>query len=298
MNLIELGQLTEEEARTYLETIIWVDQTVCPFCGSTKHYTFKGKAHRAGLYKCADCGKQFTVTVNTILHGSHLPIKTWLMAFYLMCSSKKGVSALQLQRQLGLGSYHTALSLTHKIRKAMQESPNFCKLFGYVEADETYIGGKGKGGKRGRGSKAKTPVAGIVQRNGKVRTQVVKRVDADTLKAFVLDNVDKYAKLITDEWPAYRGLGKEFTFGHAVVNHSQGEYVRGDLSTNWIESFWSLLKKGIGGVFHHVSVKYLGLYCDEFCFRWNTRKDSDSVRFEQALRQVIGKRVQYSTLVA
>ncbi len=186
--------------------------------------------------------------------------------------------------------------IKHKIRKAMKESPDFCKLFGYVEADETYVGGKGKG-KRGRGSQTKTPVIGLVQRNGKAKVKPVKHVDSKTLQEFIVNNVDTFSKILTDEWPAYNGIGKYFDFGHDVVNHRSGEYVRGDISTNWIESFWSLLKKGIGGVFHHVSVKYLGLYCDEFCYRWNTRKDSDGERFNQALKGIVGKRVQYSMLV-
>lgn len=297
MNLIELGNMTEDQTRQYLESIIWANGVVCPFCGSLKNYTLNGKSHRSGLHKCSNCHKQFTVTVNTIIADSHLPIKVWLLAFYLVCSSKKGISALQLQRQLGIGCYRTAWTLNHKIRKAMEESPDFCKLFGYVEADETYVGGKGKG-KRGRGSEAKTPVIGLVQRNGKAKIKPVKHVDSKTLQEFIVNNVDTFSKILTDEWPAYNGIGKYFDFGHAVVNHRSGEYVRGDISTNWIESFWSLLKKGIGGVFHHVSVKYLGLYCDEFCYRWNTRKDSDGERFNQALKGIVGKRVQYSILVA
>lgn len=297
MNLIDIGNMTENEARAYLEKIVWGEKPVCPFCGHTHSYSLNGKTTRDGLYECASCGKPFTVTVNTIIHGSHLPIKVWLLAFYLVCSSKKGISALQLQRQLGIGSYRTAWSLNHKIRKAMEESPDFCKLFGYVEADETYVGGKGKG-KRGRGSQTKTPVIGLVQRNGKAKVKPAKRVDAKTLQEFIVNNVDTFSKILTDEWPAYNGIGKYFDFGHAVVNHKSGEYVRGDISTNWIESFWSLLKKGIGGIFHHVSVKYLGLYCDEFCYRWNTRKDSDGERFNQALKGILGKKVQYSMLVA
>lgn len=298
MNLIDIGNMTEIEAKAYLEKIVWGEKPVCPFCGHTHSYSLNGKTTRNGLYECASCGKPFTVTVNTIIHGSHLPIKVWLLAFYLVCSSKKGISALQLQRQLGIGSYRTAWSLNHRIRKAMEESPDFCKLFGYVEADETYVGGKGKGGKRGRGSQTKTPVIGLVQRNGRAKVKPVKHVDSKTLKEFIVDNVDTFSKILTDEWPAYNGIGKYFDFGHDVVNHKSGEYVRGDISTNWIESFWSLLKKGIGGVFHHVSVKYLGLYCDEFCYRWNTRKDSDGERFNQALKGIVGKRVQHSMLVA
>jgi transposase-like protein len=287
MNLIELGQLTEDEARTYLETIIWPNGPVCPHCGHTHVVKIQGQTSRDGLYSCSKCRREFTVTVDTILHGSHLPIKTWLMAFYLMCSSKKGVSALQLQRNLGIKTYKTAWKLSHTIRKAMKENDSFSKLFGEVEVDETYVGGKDKDGKRGRGSKKKTPIVGLAQRKGKVKTQPVDHVDADTLKAIILDNVRSDAHILTDEWPAYRGVGIHFDGGHDVVNHGSGEYVRGNISTNWIESYWSLLKKGIGGIFHHISKQHLASYCNEFNFRWNYRKISDGERFDKALLGII-----------
>ncbi len=283
MNLIELGQLTEEQARGYLEAVVWPNGPVCPHCGHTHITRIAGPTARPGLYSCSKCRREFTVTVNTILHRSHLPIKTWLMAFYLMCSSKKGISALQLQRNLGLKTYKTAWGLSHKIRTAMKGNDSLCKLFGTVEVDETYVGGKDKDGKRGRGSRTKTPIVGLAQRHGKVKTQPVDRVDADTLKAIILDNVASDSKVMTDEWPAYRGVGIHFDGGHEVVNHGAGEYVRGDISTNWIESYWSLLKKGIGGIFHHVSRKHLASYCSEFNFRWNTRKVTDGERFDLAL---------------
>lgn len=283
MNLIEIGQLSESEARTYLESIVWPNGPVCPHCGNTHAVRIQGPTSRDGLYSCSKCRREFTVTVNTILHRSHLPIKTWLVAFYLMCSSKKGISALQLQRNLGIKTYKTAWKMSHAIRKAMQECDSFTKLFGDVEVDETYVGGKDKNGKRGRGSRAKTPIVGLVQRKGNVKTQPVDRVDSDTLKAIILDNVRQDSRILTDEWKAYTGIGIHFDGGHEVVNHSDGEYVKGDISTNWIESYWSLLKKGIGGVFHHISKQHLAKYCDEFNFRWNYRKVSDGVRFDKAL---------------
>jgi transposase-like protein len=295
MNLIKLAEMTEEDAREYLESLVWSDGVECPFCGSKHNYKLEGKTTRPGLYSCGKCRKPFTVTVNTIMHRSKLPIKTWLMAFFLVCSSKKGISALQVKRQLGLGSYRTAWMLVNKIRKAMEINPEFCKLFGYVEADETYVGGKGKGGKRGRGSEKKTPIAGVLERNGNVFCKPVKSVDADTLKSFVLQCVDSRSFLITDEWKSYNKVGK-MMYGHEIVNHSHGEYVRGNISTNWIESFWSLLKKGIGGIFHHVSVKHLALYCNEFSFRWKHRNDSDFECFEDAIKGIVGKRITYKGL--
>jgi len=288
--------MTEKQARTYLEDLLWKGVPTCPHCGHRKATKVDGDSTRDGLYACSKCRKPFTVTVNTIMHRSKLPIKTWLMAFYMVCSSKKGISALQLQRQLGIGSYRTAWMLVNKIRKAMEVNPEFCKLFGYIEADETYVGGKGKGGKRGRGSNKKTPIAGVLERNGNVFCKPVKSVDAETLKSFVLQCVDTRSVLLTDEWPSYNKVGKMMG-GHKVVNHGRGEYVRGNISTNWIESFWSLLKKGIGGIFHHVSVKHLALYCNEFSFRWNHRNDTDGECFDDALRGVVGKRVTYQSLV-
>ena len=297
MNLISIAEMTEKQARTYLEDLLWNGEPICPHCGQRKSTKVDGKTTREGLYSCSKCRKPFTVTVGTIMHRSHLPIKKWLIAFYLVCSSKKGISTLQLKRQLGLGSYRTAWLLVNKIRKAMESNPDFCKLFGYVEADETYVGGKDKGGKPGRGSGKKSIVAGVQERNGNVKSQPVKRVDAETLKSFILEHVDTRSILLTDEWRSYNKVGKLMT-DHMVVNHSRGEYVRGDVSTNWIESFWSLLKKGIGGIYHHVSKKYLALYCSEFDFRWNHRKVSDFECFENALRGVIGKRVDYASLTA
>ena len=295
MNLIDIAEMTEEQARAYLEDLLWDGEPICPHCGQRKATKVDGKSTRDGLYSCSKCRKPFTVTVGTIMHRSHLPIKVWLMAFYLLCSSKKGISALQLKRQLGLGSYRTAWMLVNKIRKAMEVNPEFCKLFGYVEADETYTGGKGKGGKRGRGSDKKTAIAGVLERHGNVFCKPVKSVDSETLKAFVLQCVDSRSVLLTDEWRSYNKVGKMMN-SHKVVNHGRGEYVRGDISTNWIESFWSLLKKGIGGIFHHVSVKHLALYCNEFSFRWNHRNDSDWECFEDALMGVVSKRLTYQTL--
>jgi len=194
----------------------------------------KSAPHRPGLYQCNACGgSQFTVTVNTIFEDSHIPLRKWLMAFALLCSAKKGISALQLQRELEFGSYRTAWHMAHRIRHAMSREPLAGLLKGTVEVDETYVGGKPrpeagqpKTAKRGRGTK-KTPVVALVERGGRVRARKIERVDGATLKGAIRENVDRKARIMTDEWAAYRGIGTEFEGGHEVINHSAGEYARG-----------------------------------------------------------------------
>lgn len=301
MTLSEISKLTEDEAREALERIMWPNGPVCAHCrkfGNTRK--FEGKAHRSGVYKCNDCGKQFSVTVNTIMESSHIAIRTWLMAFSLMCSSKKGVSALQLQRQLGLGSYKSAWHMAHRIREAMKLEP-LASLLGVVEVDELYIGGKPRKGaethKRGRGTK-KVPVLALVERGGRARSFPVENVSGATLKQAIRDNVNRNATIMTDEWPSYRGIGTEFEGGHHFVTHSVGEYARGDASTNLAESYFTLLKRGIVGSFHHISKQHMHRYCNEFSFRWDYRKASDSERTTAAIRQSDGRRLLYKERVS
>lgn len=299
MNLATLSALTEEQARETFEQIRWPNGRVCPHCGATSEHSTKleGTAHRVGLYKCNACSEQFTATVGTILEQSHLPIRTWLMAFSLLCSSKKGLSALQLQRQLGIGSYRSAWHMAHRIRHAMSQEPLAGLLKGTVEVDETYVGGKPRKGtgkhKRGRGTK-KAPVVALVERNGRVHAKKLERVNAKNLKAAIIENVHPSATIMTDELGSYRGIGAEFDGGHHVVTHSKGEYRRGEAGTNEVEAFFALLKRGIVGSFHHVSKQHLNRYCDEFSFRWNHRKISDAERTVQAIRSAEGKRLTYS----
>jgi transposase-like protein len=298
LTLAAVSKLTEDQARATFERIRWPDGPVCPHCGSVEATKLEGKAHRAGLYKCKGCTEQFTATVNTILEDSHLPIRTWLMAFALLCSAKKGVSALQLQRQLNLGSYRTAWHLCHRIRHAMSKEPLSGLLKGTVEVDETYVGGKPRKEqgapkrKRGRGTK-KVPVVALVERGGNARAHKIDHIDAKTLKGAIRENVDKSATIMTDEWRSYRGIGKEFAGGHQAVHHAKGEYVRGDASTNEVESYFALLKRGVVGSFHHISKQHLDRYCDEFSFRWNHRKISDSERTAEAIKNTKGKRLSY-----
>lgn len=305
MNLSEISRLTEDQSREYFEKIRWPDGPVCPHCGSVESKRLQGKVHRAGLYKCSGCSGQFTATVNTIMEDSHLPIRTWLMAFSILCSAKKGISALQLQRQLGLGSYRSAWHLAHRIRHAMAREPLRGLLGaggGTVETDETWVGGKPRkrAGKRERlgtferkPMPTKTRVVGLVERGGRARAHVVPDLTGPTLKAAVRAHVDPSARLMTDENHAYLGLGSEFAGGHETVNHSAGEYARGDATTNTVEGFFGLFKRGVMGSFHHISEKHMNRYLNEFSFRWDLRKVTDGERTVEAIKASEGKRLMY-----
>jgi transposase-like protein len=296
LEFMTVAQMTKEQAREMIESIRWPDGPNCPHCESTEAYKLTPKPDskrpvRPGVYKCKACKKQFTVTVGTIFEGSRIPLNKWLMAIYLMCASKKGISAHQLHRQLGI-TYKSAWFMCHRIRYAMTQEPLFGMLTGTVEADETYIGGKMRGGKRGRGSENKTPVAALVERGGRVKAKKVARVDGKTLKGNIRENVDPSSHIVTDEFLSYRGIDREFA-SHRTVNHGRGEYVRGDVYTNTAESFFALLKRGVVGTFHHVSEQHLDRYVDEFSFRWNMRDDEDGDRAVKAIVSSKGKRLYY-----
>ena len=299
MAAIDVARLTEDEARTILEAIRWPDGPVCPHCGSktATRIQAKSKKVRDGLFQCNGCRKQFTVTVGTVMERSHITLRQWVQAFHSMCSHKKGVSALQLQRNLGLHTYRAAWFLAHRIRLAMKVDPLASKLAGIVEVDETYVGGKPrkKGvSKRGRGTK-KTPVVALVERNGRIRTRVVEHINADNLKTAIRQTVHPKAAIHTDELNLYKGIGQEFAGGHQTVNHSIGEYARGAVNTNTAESFFALLKRGVHGTFHHISKTHLHRYCDEFSFRWDERKVTDGERTVAAIKGAEGKRLIYKT---
>lgn len=309
MNLQEAARLTEEEARKHLEAIRWPDGPACPHCGNVgKSYAIGGEAARDGLYECGECKEQFTVTVGTVMEKTKIPLSKWVMAFHMICAHKKGVSARQLQRDLGLGSYRTAWHLAHRIRLAMREHPLADLLRGTVEVDETYVGGKPRKAARAFSSKQirsakqrastgrgthKVAVVALVERGGRAVSRPVERVDAKHLKGAIRESVDRSAAIHTDEWPAYRGIGSEFAGGHETVNHHRGEYARGNVTSNSVESYFSLLKRGVYGTFHHVSKKHLHRYCDEFSFRWNTRDLEDSAATKLAVRGAEGKRLMY-----
>jgi transposase-like protein len=315
MDLVQAGKLTEQEARTYLEQIRWPEGPVCPHCASKKATRLSGEKSRPGTIQCNECREQYTVTLSTVMEDTKIPLVKWVMAFHILCSSKKGVSALQLQRQLALGSYRTAWHLAHRIRHAMKDfpKPNDPKLSGVVEADETYVGGKPRvkmsletrrklkaEGKpvppAGRGTK-KAPVVALVERDGGIVVQHVPAVSAKNHRDMMDRSIDKKnTRLCTDEFISYTALGREFGMGHGVVKHSQNEYARGADYTNSAESFFALLKRGMHGSFHHVSKKHLQRYCDEFAFRWGQRKVTDAERTVEAIRKAEGKRLTYKPM--
>lgn len=298
MSLVDVASLTEEQAREALERIRWPNGAACPRCGDTAVTKLQGKSTRPGVYKCKGCRKPFTVTVGTVFHGSHVPLRKWILAFHLMCSSKKGVSALQLQRNLGLGSYKTAWHMAHRVRYAMRQEPLASILRGTVEVDETYVGGKPRLPREAREKwTSKAPVVALVERDGRARAFPVERVTANSLGGVLLKNVELNARVVTDEHAGYKMVAPFFRGGHATVNHSKGEYARGDVTTNTVESFFSLLKRGVYGTFHHVSKQHLHRYCDEFAFRWSTRKMGDARRVQEALRGAEGRRLTYKRIL-
>lgn len=297
MASIDVGRLTEDEARAILENIRWPKGVACPHCGSLKVTRLQAKSEkvRDGVIQCNDCKGQFTVTVGTIMHRSHITLRQWVQAFYSMCSHKKGVSALQLQRNLGLHTYRAAWHLSHRIRTAMKKEPLAGLLKGVVEVDETNVGGKprkgnGRQNKRGRGME-KSPVMVLIERKGNAISKPIENINADTLKTAIMEAVTKNSTIMTDEWAAYRGIGKDFAGGHHDVRRNLGEYVNGSTSTNTVESYFALLKRGVHGTFHHVSKHHLFRYCDELSFRWNFRTVSDGERATQAIKGSEGKRL-------
>jgi transposase-like protein len=289
---------TDEAARAYLEEIRWPNGVVCPHCKNAdqdKFWTIKTntkKSIRAGLRQCVECKKQFTCTVGTIFEDSHIPLRKWLVAWYLLCSSKKGISSLQIQRMLGLGSYRTALFMMHRIRYALKHPMFSEKIMGTVEVDETYVGGKHQ--TRKNTWKNKVPVVSLVERGGNVRSTVMERVTGENLQKFVRDNVVVCSQVYTDEHLGYVGLGTKFQ--HDSVKHSRKEYLRGEVHTNTVEGFFSLLKRGVIGTFHQVSRKHLPLYLAEFDHRYNHRKTTDGERTIAALRMAEGKRLTLKPL--
>jgi transposase-like protein len=250
---------------------------------------------RKGVWKCGGCRKQFTVTVGTIFEGSHIPLNKWLLAIHLLCASKKGMSSLQFQRMLGV-SYKTAWFLTHRIREMVSNEPT-SKLDGTVEVDETYVGGKEKG-QRGmpRPESKKTPVLGMVERGGNVRSFTLDRVTLKNIKPFLVSHVHTNSHLNTDDSAIYYQVKPDFVH-HASVNHSKEEYVRQEkgrkVSTNTIEGYFSLIKRGVYGTYHHWSRHQMFRYLSEFDFRYNTRGMKDVERAVEALKGCEGKRLYY-----
>ncbi len=300
----------EDAARDLLESWRWPNGAACPHCGGADPYKLTPKATskkpgRKGLYKCRACRKQFTVTVGTVFEDSRIPLSKWLLGIHLIASSKKGISAHQLHRNLGI-SYKAAWFMAHRMRYAMAEGPLADLLRGVVEVDETYMGGKRRAGGRNVSGKrmvgrpqpndqTKTPVVALVERHGRVQAFPVDRVDGRTLQTEIRKRVDLASSMMTDELHAYDGLSMGFK-SHETIKHSAGVYAKGHIHTNTVEGFFSLLKRGVVGTFHHVSKGHLHRYCDEFAFRYNTRTAlgfNDGQRAALLVQGAEGKRLTY-----
>ncbi len=322
MSQFNAPQFTDpEKARQHLEALRWPDGPVCPHCGVTEGIWrlqgkggAKGTKARPGLLKCGSCKKQFSVTVGTVFERSKIALNIWLQAVHLMCASKKGISSHQLHRMMGV-TYKTAWFMTHRIREAMRElnPPKLGGNGGVFELDETWIGGKPRrphGLPKGRHNKPegekkrakrwggygekKEKVFSLVEREtGRVRSFHVADVTADALRPIIFGNIDRKAMLHTDESGVYAPRITGRYRGHKTVNHSLGEYVRGSVTTNRIEGYFSILKRGIYGTYQHVSSHHLKRYIGEFDFRYTNRELTDTERRDAALRGIEGKRLTY-----
>jgi transposase-like protein len=308
----------EPAAYAYVESIVWPNGRVCPHCGVIdRSGALKGKSTRLGTYKCYACRKPFTVKVRTIFEKSHVPLHIWLQAMHLICSSKKGFSANQFCRVLGV-DFKTGWFIGHRIREAMKDDGSAGPLGGegkIVEVDETYWGRKegaervepwqfdndlgwNRGGKGTPGrAKVKIPVITLVERGGRARSIQAEDITARTLRRAVFENAKTESRLMTDELRAYRNIGKRFA-SHDTVRHSEKEYVRGDAHTNTVEGFYSIFKRGMIGIYQHCNERHLHRYAAEFDFRYNTRTAlgfDDVQRTEEVIRGIIGKRLTYRT---
>jgi transposase-like protein len=297
MNLSELMRDFSDEStcRDYLESLRWPNGVTCPHCKADKVY----RLVKRDQFLCASCEYQFSVTVNTIFHDTHLPLVTWFLATVLLCEAKKGISACQIQRSLGIKTYKTAWYLCHRIRAAMVQVDK-PMLDGKIEIDETYVGGKDRGSLGGRGTD-KEIVIGIRQRNGELRLFHAEDVKAKTIARFIKENVSKDVEVIfTDDFASYpyamerAGIPRT---RHKTINHSKKIYVFGDIHTNTIENAFSLFKRGVRGTWHHISAKHLASYLEEMCFRFNNRKNPYLFR-DTIIRLIESPNVEYKTLTS
>lgn len=304
LNLASLAKEYSDEsaARLKFEEMRWgtgCKNVTCPHCGiigqpnSYRVKTLPGSSTRPGLWRCRSCKGQFTVTKGTVFEDSHVPLTKWLLALYLLAASKKGMSAHQIHRMLKV-KYQTAWFMMHRLRYAIGAGPLAEKLRGVVEMDETYIGGKRKAAKgRVPSERRKAMIVALVERDGSARAFPMPRIDAENANAIIRKHVDPFAAgLMTDDATHYvpTQFGK---FQHDRINHSRGEYVKGRVHTNTVEGFFSLLKRGIVGTFHHIGTEHLDKYANEFAFRYSHRHVSDGERAELIFKEGEGKRLTY-----
>jgi len=300
LSALKAATASERAAVEFLEQHRWAGSPACPRCGVADVYQMTGvdgQRNKDFRLRCRGCKKMFTVRTGTTFEESRLPLRVWVYAFWRACASKKGISALQLSREMEI-THKSALFVLRRIRHGMgADTKTAPKLTGTIEIDETYVGGKPRyvgGNPVGRGTR-KTPVVGMVQRGGDVRFRMMERLTINKLAGVLVENADMTCRIVTDEFNMYHPLGGMFKGGHETVKHSAREYKRPgtDIHSNTIESVFSLIKRGVMGTFHSVSRKHLPNYLNEFEFRHNTRKLDDGQRVSRAIRQVEGKRLEY-----
>jgi transposase-like protein len=300
ISVFELFQIIpdQETARLYLESRLWPDGPKCPSCGMGERIT----ARKNGFYRCNQCKEDFTVRTGTIFERSHIPLHKWIYTMYLLVTARKGVSSLQLSKEIGI-TQKSAWFMLHRLREACGE--NFEKLAGIVEVDETYIGGLSKNMHKhkrekaitGGGVKDKTAILAMRERGGRTIAMPVGRKDKETVQAIIKEKIEAGSRLHTDEAAVYRGLGDAYE--HESINHKTGEFVRDDVTTNGVESVFAVMKRGIDGVYHHVSAKHLARYVDEFSFRLNDGnvKRHTVERIDSMIDGTSGKRLTYKVLI-